>query len=145
MCRPWTAELSGGLSAGHRALLGFRQPGLPCLGGEEMAAVPLSDAIADLRTELQQAIAAGQGEELRFELGPVVLELEVTLTTSAGGDVRVGLWSVLTAGASADHSRGSVHRLTLTLTPRLDSAPQKEVLVADAPGGLPPAHPVEGD
>jgi hypothetical protein len=74
-----------------------------------MAAVPLSDAIADLRAELQQAIAAGEGEELRFELGPVVLELEVTLTMSGGGNVRVGLWSVVTAGVSADHARGSVH------------------------------------
>lgn len=110
-----------------------------------MAAVPLSDAIADLRAELQRAIAAGEGEELRLELDSVVLELEVTLTTSGGGNVRVGLWSVVTAGASADHARGSVHRLTLTLTPRLDSAPQKKVRVGDEIGGLPPAHPAMED
>src|SRR6266498_1536917 len=83
--------------------------GPSCLGGEEMAAVRLSDALADLRAELQQAVAAGEDEELRFELGSVVLELEVTLSTSAGANARAGLWSVVTAGVSADHSRGSVH------------------------------------
>jgi hypothetical protein len=107
-----------------------------------MAAVPLSDAIADLRAELQQAIASGEGEELRFELGSVVLELEVTLSTSGGANVRGGLWTVVTAGASADHSRGSVHRLTLTLTPRLAGAPRRRVLVADDElDEPPPAHP----
>ena len=109
-------------------------------GGDEMAVVPLSKAIADLRAELQEAIAAGEGEELRFELDSVVLELEVTLATSGGGNVRVGLWSVVTAGASADLGRGSVHRLTLTLTPRLESAPHGKVRVGDKVGGLPPAH-----
>ncbi len=114
---------------------------LSCLGGEEMTAVPLSDALADLRAELQQAIAAGEDEDLRFELGPVVLELEVTLSTSAGANARAGLWSVVTAGVSADHSRGSVHRLTLTLTPRLRDASSDRVLVLDSDlDELPPAH-----
>lgn len=110
-----------------------------------MAGVPLSDAIADLRAELQKAIAAGGDEELRFELGSVVLELEVTLSTSAGGNVRAGLWSVVTVGGSADRARESVHRLTLNLTPRLAGAPRRRVLVADDTEELPPPHPVDDD
>jgi len=110
-----------------------------------MAAVPLSEAIADLRAELQRAIAAGDGEELYFELDSVVLDLEVTLNTSAGGNVRVGLWSVVTAGVSADHARGSAHRLTLTLTPHLESMPRRKIRVWDEIDGLPPPHPAADD
>ncbi|MFD9903764.1 trypco2 family protein [Streptomyces sp. NPDC059063] len=98
-----------------------------------MAEVPLAEAIARLRRELQDAIAAGQGEQLKFELDAVVLELEVALSTGAGAGAKAGFWSVLTAEATADHRRGSTHRLTLTLTPRLADAPDgRRVQVGDA-------------
>ncbi|MEV5548635.1 trypco2 family protein [Streptomyces sp. NPDC052309] len=97
-----------------------------------MAEVPLAEAITDLRRELQDAMAAGQGEQLKFELDSVVLELEVTLSTGAGAGAKAGFWSVLTAEATADHRRGSTHRLTLTLTPRLSDAPDgQRVRVGD--------------
>jgi len=39
--------------------------------------IPLASAIRALRTELQEAVRAGEGEDLRFALGPVELELQV--------------------------------------------------------------------
>ena len=36
--------------------------------------IELSEVISELRRELQQAMRAGEGELLRFELGPVELE-----------------------------------------------------------------------
>lgn len=54
---------------------------------------------------------------MRFELETVDPELQVTVTARGAAEAEVGLWSVLTAGTSADHSRGSVHKLTLKLTP----------------------------
>jgi hypothetical protein len=104
-----------------------------------MAEVPLADAITNLRSELQKAIAAGDGEQLRFELDEVVLELNVSFATSGHADAKVGLWTVLTTGVSADHSRGSTHRLTLTLSPRLASAPGQKVSVGDRVAEPPPA------
>ena len=64
--------------------------------------IELSEMISELRRELNQAIDAGAGERLRFELGPV--EVEVT----------VGLDSKGTAGAkgatiSATASDGRSH------------------------------------
>jgi hypothetical protein len=103
-----------------------------------MAEVPLADAITNLRQELQKAIAAGEGEQLRFDLDAVVLELDVALTTSGHAEAKAGLWTVLTVGASVDHSRGSTHRLTLTLSPRLADAPEQKVSVGDRVAAPPP-------
>ncbi|MFD9328618.1 trypco2 family protein [Streptomyces sp. NPDC060065] len=100
----------------------------------------MARAIAELRSELQKAISAGAGEPLRFELDTVDLELQVALTTTGSAEAKVGLWSVLTAGVSADHSRGTVHKLTLKLSPRhADPASGDTVLIGDDLDALPPA------
>ncbi|AVZ72432.1 hypothetical protein SLUN_09735 [Streptomyces lunaelactis] len=105
-----------------------------------MTGIPLASAIADLRSELQKAILAGAREPLRFELDTVELELQVAITTTGSAEAKVGLWSVLTAGASAEHSHGSVHKLTLRLSPRhANPASGVTVLVGDDLEALPPA------
>ena len=48
--------------------------------------IELSDVITNLRTELETARLAGVGEGLRFELGPVELEVSVALAKEAGVD-----------------------------------------------------------
>lgn len=105
-----------------------------------MTEVPLAKAIADLRSDLQEAISAGAGQPLRFELNSIDLELQVAITTKGVAEAKVSLWSVVTAGVSADHNRGSVHKLTLKLTPRhADPASGDSVLIGDEVGELPPA------
>jgi Trypsin-co-occurring domain 2 len=102
-----------------------------------MAAVPLADAITNLRHELQRAIGDGEGERLRFELDAVVLELDVALDTA--GDAGTGQWTVMSVGDVEVRRPGSAHRLTLTLTPRLVGAPGQKVSVADQVTAPPPA------
>jgi len=104
-----------------------------------MAEVPLAEAITKLREELRQAMDDGDGESLKFELDSVALELEVGVTTTGGADAKAGLWSVVTLGSSVERSRGSVHKLTLTLTPRLAGEPDKNVLVGDEVTDVPSA------
>ncbi|MEU9954598.1 trypco2 family protein [Streptomyces sp. NPDC050982] len=106
-----------------------------------MTEIPLARAISELRSELQQAMLAGAEEPLRFELETVDLELQVTMTAGGSAEAKVGLWSVLTAGTSADYSRGSVHKLTLKLSPRHADAPNGgKLLVGDRKlSTLPPA------
>lgn len=106
-----------------------------------MTEIPLARAISELRSELQQAMLAGAEEPLRFELETVDLELEVTMTARGAAEAKVGLWSVLTAGTSADYNRGSVHKLTLKLTPRhADASNGDKLLIGDcALSALPPA------
>jgi hypothetical protein len=110
-------------------------------GGVVVTEIPLAKAIAELRSELQQAILAGAGEPLRFELDTVDLELQVTMTARGSAEAKVGLWSVLTAGTSAEYSRGSVHKLTLKLSPRhADTSDGGKVLIGDQElSALPPA------
>jgi hypothetical protein len=116
-----------------------------CISGGPVAEVPLAQAIKELRAQLLQAIDAGKDEPLRFELDSVVLELQVALTTSGSAEAKVGLWSVLTLGASGDHSRGTTHRLTLTLSPRLaDARPGEKTLIGDDTDGPPPAADASG-
>jgi hypothetical protein len=97
--------------------------------GVVMADVTLAEAVASLRSELQQAMEEGEGETLRFALGPVQLELELTASESAGADGKIGLWRVITIGGKAERSLSSTHRLTLTLTPRVDGGPSTEAVI----------------
>jgi hypothetical protein len=102
--------------------------------------VPLARAIAELRSELQKAMLDGAGEPLRFELDTVDLELQVAFTTNGSAEAKVGLWSVVTAGVSAEHSRGSVHKLTLRLSPKHADPARGSVLIGDDDRqALPPA------
>lgn len=101
----------------------------------------MADAITNLRQELQRAIAAGVGERLQFELDSVVVELNVAFATAGRAEAKVGLWTVVSGGASAEHSRESTHRLTLTLSPQLADAPGQKVKIGDRVAVPPPAVP----
>ena len=82
----------------------------------DVGLVPLGEAIRSLRVELLQAMQDARGEELRFAIGPVELEFQLTATTeaSAGGAVR--FW-VIDADAKGSRASGSTHTLRVTLTP----------------------------
>jgi hypothetical protein len=76
----------------------------------------LAEAIQSLRRELLSAVAEGEGEEIRFALGPIELELDLTLTKEAGANAGIALWMV-TIGGKADRTSATTQRMTLTLTP----------------------------
>jgi hypothetical protein len=92
-------------------------------------AVELADLIAQLRRELSSAMRSGEGERLRFEPGPVELELTVGVEKVAGPEVKVRFW-VFDAGASAQLSSVVTQRIKLTLDPRLAEAPDRRPLIA---------------
>ena len=84
-----------------------------------MAALPLSTAITNLRSELTLALEQGAQEKLLFDVGPIELELALELT--AGAEVNAETkWVVFSAGAKATGERLSQHRLKLVLTPKLE-------------------------
>jgi hypothetical protein len=57
-------------------------------GGAGM--IELAEVIGELRRELQEVLNAGEGEQLRFELGPAELEATVAVEKSGGGGPRSG-------------------------------------------------------
>jgi len=80
--------------------------------------IELSRVISDLRRELWDAISAGADEELRFELGPVELEVIVALEQEGGGGGRVR-FLVVELGGEGKATHSSTQRVKLTLDPRL--------------------------
>ncbi|MGI9001278.1 MAG: trypco2 family protein [Pseudonocardia sp.] len=95
-----------------------------------MPEVPLSDAIASLRVELQQALEEGAGKPLQFLVSALDVELEVVVTAKASGKASAGLWTVITAEAGAEHSRSRTHRIKLSLTPQ--TADGERLKIADS-------------
>lgn len=80
--------------------------------------LPLNTAIAQLRTELLQAIDSGAKERLQFEVESIEIELEIVAKVVKKGEAKLSLWRVLTAGVSKEYTDAAKHRLKLTLAPR---------------------------
>lgn len=76
----------------------------------------LGEAISAIRAGIEQALADGASSPVRFELGPVELELTAAVHKDAQGTVKVTLlpWTASAKGeVSADHTQ----RIKLTLQP----------------------------
>jgi hypothetical protein len=82
--------------------------------------IPLADAITSLRAELQSAELEGEGNDLRFKVGPVEIEFDVVITK--GGDVGAKA-SFKVLGVGVEGSAGGkvgqerTQKIKLTLTP----------------------------
>lgn len=86
-------------------------------GLEPSAQIELSAAVRAIRRELTEAAAQAEGEQVRFEVGPIEMEFTVELTHEAGVKGGVRAW-VLSAGADARASHAATHRISVTLTPK---------------------------
>lgn len=85
-------------------------------------AVELAEVVRRLREDLAEAMAAGQDEELRFELGPIELELTVAVRKEARPGAKVKFW-VVELGTDVTAASDSTQRIKLTLTPRMRGQP----------------------
>ncbi|PZS39479.1 MAG: hypothetical protein DLM62_08030 [Pseudonocardiales bacterium] len=86
-------------------------------GGVVADRVELAQVIGQLRQELSAAMRDGEGKDLRFELGPVELELTVAVSKEAGPNAKVRFW-VIELGADGKVASEATQRITLTLDPR---------------------------
>lgn len=80
-------------------------------------AVELSALIKELRQELSEAMHAGADEILRFELGPVELELSMAVERSGGPNAKVRFW-VVEVGGDAKVTSATTQKIKLTLDPQ---------------------------
>ena len=80
--------------------------------------IGLADAIEQLRVELTDAIARGEGQALRFNLNDIKVELTVQITRKGSGKGELS-FNVLGAGAKIGGDggidRSNTHRITLSL------------------------------
>lgn len=94
--------------------------------------IELASVIRDLRDELARAIVVGQGEALRFELGPIELEVAVAVQRSDGAAGKARFW-VLELGGDHKKDTSDTQRIKLTLTPHLAGEMEQKVLIHGAP------------
>jgi hypothetical protein len=98
-----------------------------------MKDLPLSQALDSLRDELMAAVDHAGSAWLRFAVKGIELELHVVATASGEAQAGAGLWHVVTVGGSATRSSEVMHRIMLTLEPRVGIAGDTaEVLVSEA-------------
>jgi hypothetical protein len=86
--------------------------------------VELAAVIGQLREELTRAALAGEGEEFRFEVGPIELELTVAVAREAGPNAKVRFW-VVELGADARLNSTNTQRIKLTLDLRRAGEPDR--------------------
>ncbi|MBV9312417.1 MAG: hypothetical protein JO100_01500 [Pseudonocardia sp.] len=94
-------------------------------------AVELAELIGQLRAELIMAMRGGAGTELRFELGPVELELTVAVSKEAKPGAKVKFW-VVELGSDASLEKATSQRMKLTLDPRRPAQPDRKPLISGA-------------
>lgn len=82
-----------------------------------MAGIELADAIRDLRSQLTRAAQEANDSDIKFELGPIELELQVAASKEAGAEAGVK-WLVFNAGAQTNFAAESTQTLKLTLNPK---------------------------
>lgn len=81
-----------------------------------MGTIALAEMISSLRSELQQAQKEGEGQDLRFAVGEVELELQVTMTNEAQGGGGVKFW-VYEANLSGKVAEQAVQKVKIKLAP----------------------------
>lgn len=104
--------------------------------GTDQRWATLAEAIQGIRSDLQEAMAAGVDEPLCFDVGPVELEFTVNVQRDAGAKAGVKIW-VVEIGGSGGMSRDMVQRIKVTLNP-VDAATGVVARIGDEVKGLPP-------
>ncbi len=82
----------------------------------ELSEVGLAQAIAQVRSELEDALDEGQGSQIAFRSGPVELEFALEFRSTGSADAGVKVY-VLSFGAKGEVSSASTSRLKVTLQP----------------------------
>lgn len=102
------------------------------------SAIPLADAIRQLREELRLAVEAGEGQDLRFGIEELQLEMQVLVTkgasAKAGGKGGLRFW-VLDAEASGEaagkYESSRLQKITLKLKPKTASGKTVDIAAKD--------------
>lgn len=81
-----------------------------------MAKIALSEMVQELRRELQSGVQKGEGQDIRFRLGEVTIEVQVEVSREGGGGGKLSFW-VAEVGADGQAAKTETQKITLTLQP----------------------------
>lgn len=86
--------------------------------------IPLAEVIRHLRSELMDAVKAGERERLRFEVQDLEVEMQVVVSKggTAGASGEVKFWVLTKAGAEASvkYESSRVQKIKRRLRPKTD-------------------------
>jgi hypothetical protein len=86
-------------------------------GDIDMALESLPEVLAQLREQLIQAQAAGEGQDLQFKVQDIEVELQVATTLEGNGKIGFKVW-LLEGEGGGSMSRENTHTLRLRLEPK---------------------------
>jgi len=78
--------------------------------------IPLAEAVRALRSEIEQAVKAAEGSDVRFRLGPIELEFGLEIGRKKEGEAGIGFW-VVKLGGRGERTSATTHTVKLVLTP----------------------------
>ena len=79
-----------------------------------MSLIRISDAIENLRSELEHARDEGEGKKLQFDMGLIELELQIVAENESSGGAKINWW-IFGGGVDAKEKNVATHKLKLTL------------------------------
>ncbi len=82
-----------------------------------MGKIALSEMIEGLRKELQAAVEAGEGKDIRFGVGEVTVEAQVEVSKEAGIGGSFNFW-IAELSADGSGAKTQTQKITLKLQPR---------------------------
>lgn len=94
--------------------------------------IELADFVSQLRAELARALIEGKDQTIKFDCGPVDLELEVAVERASDASARIRFW-VVDAGISANGGTTTTQRIKMTLTPSASDTPREQLRIAGTP------------
>ncbi|MQP68601.1 hypothetical protein GE253_25135 [Niveispirillum sp. SYP-B3756] len=98
--------------------------------------VGIADAIDTLRKELAEAINRGDGEELRFKVNGIELELTVACEISGNGKASFKVFGI--GGEVGGSAKGTnTHKIKLMLEPTDKEGKKKDTLVRESVDDFP--------
>jgi Trypsin-co-occurring domain 2 len=100
----------------------------------EPEGIPLTDAVSQLRGELERAIVHAEGERLKFEAIDVTMEFQVGVTRTGEGHAGLKFW-VLELGGGRSRENATTQTVGLRLKPVL--ADGRPVAIARETGESP--------
>ena len=91
--------------------------------------IELADFIQQLRAELNRALHQGSEDAIKFECGPIEIEMTVSVERVADAGAKLRFWLV-DADASARLGTTRTQRIGMTLTPREAAEPHLQLHIS---------------
>ena len=86
---------------------------------DDIGRIGLAETIEALRAELAEAEKKGQGDDVRFRVGPISLEFHVGVQREGGVEGKLRFW-VVELGATGRYTTESIQKISVTLNPVRD-------------------------